>query len=233
MELNYVEIMEKLSKVQALVIGNPNNPNGSIIHKKSFQAILDFCEEEGKTIIIDEAFIEFTGSVKDSFTKHTENYKCIFIIRAITKFFAMPGVRFGYGISSDEKLVKEIREKQNPWNINCFAEIAVKYSLNDKEYIKKSLQWIEDERKFLTMELNKISCIKNIYPTNANFILCKLNNINQEQVYNFCIKQGIIIRKAQNFRGLDESFIRLAIKERASNEKLLDVLKGINVSDKK
>lgn len=232
MELDYLDIMEKLLKVQAILIGNPNNPNGNIIDKKNFEAILKLCEDHGKTIIIDEAFIEFTGDIQDSFIKLTENHKCLFIIRAITKFFAMPGVRFGYGISSDEKLVKEIREKQNPWNINCFAEIAVKYSLNDKDYIKKSLQWIKDERKYLTTELKKISCIKNIYPTNANFILCKLNNINEEQVYNFCIKQGIIIRKTHNFRGLDESFIRLAIKERVSNEKLLEVLKEINCDRK-
>lgn len=225
MELNYVDIMEKISKVQALIIGNPNNPNGGIIDKKKFQDILNFCEKEGKTIIIDEAFIEFTGDIQDSFTKLTENHKCLFIIRAITKFFAMPGVRFGYGLSSDEKLIRKIREKQNPWNINCFAEVAVKYSLNDNDYIKKSLRWIEEEKSFLATELKKILWIKTIFPSRANFILCKLNNINEEQVYNFCIKQGIIIRKAHNFRGLDESFIRLAIKERVSNEKLLEVLK--------
>lgn len=232
MEINYKDIIKKLSKMQALIIGNPNNPNGSIINKKDFHEILEFCEKEGKTIIIDEAFIEFTGDLEDSFINYTENYRCLFIIRAITKFFAMPGVRFGYGISSDEKLTKAIAEKQNPWNINCFAEIAVKYSLNDKEYIKKSLQWVKEERKFLLGELNKIQCIKNIFPTRANFILCKLDNVNEEQVYNFCIKQGIIIRKAHNFKGLDQSFIRLAIKDRVSNEKLLKILKGINISNK-
>ncbi len=58
------------------------------------------------------------------FQREVKDYKCLFIIRALTKFFAMPGIRFGYGISSNINLIKKIKEKQNPWNINCFAEVA-------------------------------------------------------------------------------------------------------------
>lgn len=226
MEINYKDIMEKLSDVKTLIIGNPNNPNGRIIDKDKFKGILDFCEENGKTIIIDEAFIEFTGNREDSFIKYVDNYKCLFIIRAITKFFAMPGVRFGYGITKNTSLADSIREKQNPWNINCFAELAVKYSFGDEEYIKKSISWIKEERKVLFDELNKVNCFERIFSTDSNFILCKLKTIKENELYNFCLENGIVIRKASNFRGLDESFIRLAIKDRKSNERLIKVLKS-------
>ena len=149
-------------------------------------------------------------------------------IRAITKFFAMPGVRFGYGISSNEALLNNIRKKQNPWNINCFAELAVKYSLKDKEYIKKSLQWIEEEREFFVSQLNEITYIEQTFKSFSNFVLCKLRDIDEEKLYKYCLGNGIIIRKASNFRGLDKSYVRFAIKDRIANESLIKVLKNIS-----
>ncbi|MDF2504066.1 histidinol-phosphate transaminase [Clostridium sp.] len=229
MDFDYEDIQNKLTEVEAVIIGNPNNPNGNIIDKNKFESIIEFCEAEGKTIIIDEAFIEFTGSIKNSFIDKIEHNKCTFIIRAITKFFAMPGVRFGYGISSNEGLLNSIREKQNPWNINCFAELAVKYCLKDKEYIDKSLNWIEAERKFFMGEIGKISCIDRIFNSFSNFILCRLKNIDENKLYKCCLEKGIIIRKASNFRGIDNSYVRFAIKDRVSNERLIKVLKGIKV----
>lgn len=226
MEFDYNDIMNKLKNVKAVIIGNPNNPNGGTIDKNKFQEILDFCEENEKIIIIDEAFIEFAGEKEHSFVKYTNQYKCLFIIRAVTKFFAMPGVRFGYGITKNIKLAASIKEKQNPWNINCFAELAVKYLFSDEKYIKRSLLWIEEERSFLFHELCEVNCFERVFPTDANFILCKLKDIDEDELYDFCLKKEIIIRKASNFRGLNKGFIRLAIKDRESNERLIKALKS-------
>lgn len=225
MDFDYEDMENKLINIDALIIGNPNNPNGNIIDKTKFNNIIEFCESEGKTIIIDEAFIEFTGGIENSFLDKIKNNKSIFIIRAITKFFAMPGVRFGYGISSNEELLNNIRKKQNPWNINCFAETAVKYSLRDKEYIKRSLQWIGEEREFFIKQLNEISCIEQTFKSFSNFVLCKLRGIDEEKLYEHCLENGIIIRKASNFRGLDNSYVRFAIKDRQSNKRLIKILK--------
>ncbi|MFT8314594.1 MAG: histidinol-phosphate transaminase [Clostridium sp.] len=228
MDFDYKDIENKLTEVEAVIIGNPNNPNGNIIDKAKFETIIEICEVKNKTVIIDEAFIEFTGGIKNSFIDKIEDNKCIFIIRAITKFFAMPGVRFGYGISSDRELLNNIRKKQNPWNINCFAELAVKYSLKDKEYIKKSLQWIEEEKEVFVNQLKEIPCIEQTFKSFSNFVLCKLRNVDEEKLYKYCLENGIIIRKASNFRGLDKSYVRFAIKDRIANESLIKVLKNIS-----
>ncbi|MFL0246382.1 pyridoxal phosphate-dependent aminotransferase [Candidatus Clostridium stratigraminis] len=227
MDFDYEDILMKLHKTQALIIGNPNNPNGNIIDKTKFKSILDFSESEGKTIIIDEAFIEFTGKKDYSFTEDIKEYKSIFIIRALTKFFAMPGIRFGYGISKNKRLLQKIKQKQNPWNINCFAEHAVKYILKDEEYIKKSLKWIETERSYFPSSLEKLVFIDKIYFSFSNYILCRLKGITDEELYNFCMKKGIIIRRASNFKGLNEYFVRFAIKDRKLNNKLLEAIKQI------
>ncbi|HEY8890067.1 MAG TPA: histidinol-phosphate transaminase [Clostridium sp.] len=233
--LDYEDILNKLKKVEGLIIGNPNNPNGNIIDKAQFQRILEYCESNGKVIIIDEAFIEFTGDTLHSFSSKVKTYKCLFIIRALTKFFAMPGIRFGYGISSNANLVKNIKEKQNPWNINCFAELAACHVLKDEEYIKKSKEWISCERPRFLKSLKNISFIEKVFLTYGNYVLCKLSGsalekgLTSEELYKLCLAQGFVIRKVENFRGLDNQYIRLAIKDSVRNEKLIAAFENLRV----
>jgi threonine-phosphate decarboxylase len=228
MSIDYGDIEEKISEfnLEAIVIANPNNPNGGIIDKTRFKSIIDKCKAKEITIIIDEAFIEFTGSLSNSFIDELEIYSNIFIIRALTKFFALPGIRFGYGISKDEHLINKIKEKQNPWNVNCFAEVAAKYVLKDEEYIKESLKWINEELAYLSKELKGIRNIENVYESKCNFILCSLKSITAQELYDYCLAKGIVLRRASNFKGLQDNFIRLAVKDRNSNNILLEVLKN-------
>lgn len=227
MQLDYSDIQNKLASCDAVILGNPNNPNGGLVYKEKFIKILELSEISKKTIIIDEAFIEFTGSNQNSFIEEIKTYKCIFIIRALTKFFALPGIRFGYGISRDIPLLDKIRLKQNPWNINCFAEIAAKYVLKDTQYIDKSRSWIEKEKVYLPEKLKKMKFIEKVYKTNTNFVLCKLKQMNCNELYDLCMKKGIIIRRASNFKDLDDSYVRFAIKDRYKNDLLLSTLETL------
>lgn len=227
MNYNYQDIYEKVKDVDSVIIANPNNPSGNIIDKERFKNILDYCEENDKMIIIDEAFVEFTGDKNISFVAELNKYKCLFIIRALTKFFAMPGIRFGFGVSQNLKLIQALKRKQNPWNINCFAETAAKHVLFDEEYIEASKNWIKEEKEFLPEELKKIGFIERVYKTHSNYVLCKLKGVTDEELYRLCLKEGIVIRKASNFRGLDKTFIRFAIKNRTLNIKLLEVLRNL------
>jgi threonine-phosphate decarboxylase len=224
MDIDYADVLLKQNNSDAMIIGNPNNPNGALIDKVKFKGILDFAENNKKTVIIDEAFIEFTANIDHSFQNEIREYNCIFIIRALTKFFALPGIRFGYGISGNVDLVNKIKVKQLPWNINCFAELAVKYVLSDKEYIKKSIKWIKEENKYLPWELEKIKFIDKVFSTAANFVLCRLKNVTTNELHDFCMDKEILIRKASNFRGLDERYVRFAIKDRKSNDIMLKIL---------
>lgn len=225
MNINYEKLLKQVHNVDAVIIGNPNNPNGAVIDKNKFLSIIEYCEENNKTIIIDEAFIEFTNNYGCSFLEEATRYKCIFLIRALTKFYAMPGIRFGYGVSKNADILDKIRYLQNPWNINCFAELAVKTVLRDENYIASSLAWIKKEKLFMSHHLKTYTFIEKVYDTESNFILCKLNDINCNKVYEFCLENGLLIRRANNFRGLDENYMRLAIKDREKNIRALSIMK--------
>ncbi|SHK15261.1 threonine-phosphate decarboxylase [Hathewaya proteolytica DSM 3090] len=227
--LDYKELLEDFKKYHTLIIGNPNNPNGSAIDIREFMAILEYAEAEKKLIIVDEAFIEFTCDEENqSLTKYTKEYKCLFIVRAMTKFFAMPGIRMGYGCCGNEAYLQDIKKMQNPWNVNCFAEVAVKYCLQDRDYIEKSRQWILKERDHFLNCLRYIDIIEKVYRSKGNFVLVKLKeNGNSQELYNKMIEKHVLIRKADNYVGLNDKYLRFAIKDRKTNEVFLEKLKEV------
>ncbi|GIM28182.1 aminotransferase [Clostridium polyendosporum] len=226
MNYDYKNILDKLRDTEGLILGNPNNPSGNLIDYEKFKVILDYCESHNKRIIADEAFVEFAPK-DSSLLALVNNYKCLFIVRAITKFFGTPGIRFGYGISSNEEWIRNMKKKQNPWNVNCFGEHAAIYSFKDKHYIEKSRVWIREEIPYFLDGLRKLSFIDRVYDTNTNFVLIKLKDMNGQQLYDKCLKKGFVIRRAHNFRGLDDCFVRFAIKNRINNERFLNILKNV------
>lgn len=213
--------MESLiEKDDLLILGNPNNPTGLRIEEDTLIEIYKIIQSKGGNLLLDEAFFEFVPQDYDSieiFKKY--NYENIGIIRAATKFFSLPGLRLGYGCTS-LGLKEEIENIQMPWRINCFADFAGRFIFNQEDYIRKSKEYIEIERNYLFEELLKIDGIKP-YKTHSNYILIKLLKWDEEDVFNFFLKKGIMIRKCSSFESLGNTHIRVAIKDRKNNMKLL------------
>ena len=95
----------------------------------------------------------------------------------------------------------------------------------DKKYIERTIEWIESEKEYMASELKTIDFIDFVYPSECNFVLCRLKNIHCNKLYDMCLKRDVLIRRADNFKGLDSSFARFAIKDRESNEKFLKILR--------
>lgn len=208
-----------------LLFCNPNNPTGQFIKLEDIKGIIETCENKNTKIFVDEAFIEFIENWQEKTVSLFKN-KNVFIMRAFTKFFAIPGLRLGYGIAFDDEILKKMWDEKEPWTVNTFANLAGLVMLDDKEYIKKSKNWILEEKKFMYKELQKFQCIK-VYKTECNFILIKLSNISSESLREKMIEKNILIRNASNFKFLDYHFVRLAIKDRESNIKVLEALADI------
>lgn len=216
-----------LEKDDLLILGNPNNPTGLRIEKDKLIKIYNIIINKNAFLLLDEAFYEFCPMDYDSIELFkNDNYKNVGIIRAATKFFALPGIRLGYACASETK-VNEISKIELPWSINSLADAAGQFIFQDKEYIRESKRYIEVERDYLFAELNKIDGIK-VYKTHANYILIRILNWNEEFVFNFFLKRGIVIRKCSSFKVL-ENHIRVAIKDRDNNNKLIQIFKELEL----
>ena len=233
-KLNIHNLKNELEKkYDLLIICNPNNPTGKFLKLSETEQILKECNKYNTKLFIDEAFIDFLkDGMKESIINTKENKQNLFVTRAFTKFFAIPGLRLGYGIYFDKKLEKGISEKKEPWSVNNIAEMAGLTVLDDTEYIEKTLKWITEEKTYMYEKLNEISGIKP-YKTEVNFITVKiednfiLKGLNVKILREKMLEQGILIRDASNFNFLDERFFRLAIKDRENNDRVIETLKKI------
>ena len=233
-KLNIHNLKNELEKkYDLLIICNPNNPTGKFLKLSETEQIFKECNKYNTKLFIDEAFIDFLkDGMKESIINTKENKQNLFVARAFTKFFAIPGLRLGYGIYFDKKLEKGISEKKEPWSVNNIAEMAGLTVLDDTEYIEKTLKWITEEKTYVYEKLNEISGIKP-YKTEVNFITVKiednfiLKGLNVKILREKMLEQGILIRDASNFNFLDERFFRLAIKDRENNDRVIETLKKI------
>ena len=233
-KLNIHNLKNELEKkYDLLIICNPNNPTGKFLKLSETEEILKECNKYNTKLFIDEAFIDFLeDGIKESIINTKENKQNLFVTRAFTKFFAIPGLRLGYGVYFDKNLEKEISEKKEPWSVNNIAEMAGLTVLDDTEYIEKTLKWITKEKIYMYEKLNEINGMK-AYKTEINFITVKIEDklfskeLNVKILREKMLEYSILIRDASNFKFLDERFFRLAIKNRENNDRVIEVLKEI------
>ncbi|MEG1311111.1 MAG: histidinol-phosphate transaminase [Romboutsia sp.] len=218
-------IKENIDKFDSLFICNPNNPNGKV---QDLIKLLNLMIENNKLLIVDETFMEFVGDEeKYSLIKYIEKYENVFIIKAVTKFFGMPGLRLGYGITSNKEIIEKMYKYKEPWTINSFADILSNYIFKDIKYIEESKDYYIRERNYMLDELKTINNIV-VYDTDTNFILIKLIQNSASKIKEkLFIEANILIRDASNFIELDDSFIRIAIKSHDENTILINYMKNI------
>jgi threonine-phosphate decarboxylase len=227
--INIDRIKRYLPGIDLVFLCNPNNPTGSCLSYKDLKALVCMCRRHNATLAIDEAFVDFVeGRGKNNLIKIAVGTKGVIIIRSITKFFAMPGLRIGYAVGHSG-LIKKITDLQYPWNVNSIAQAAGKAALEDSCYISKSAKYALKERDRLFCGLDKIKGIK-VFPPSSNFVLCKLeaDALSAAKTLNKrLIKKGVVVRDCDNFRGLNKRFFRVAVKRREENARLVTAIKEV------
>lgn len=226
-ELNIKKIEEVMGDGDLLVLGNPNNPTGRRISEDDLRELYDLVIKNNAFLLLDEAFYEFCPHDYDSIAIFEQvKYKNVGIIRAATKFFALPGIRLGYGCTSRD-VVETIEKYQLPWNVNTLADRSGQFIFEQEDYIRKSRTYMDSERKFIMNELNKIEGILP-YNTHTNYVLIKLLDWCEEEIFQHFLKYGILIRKCSSFKGLDGEYIRIAIKDRENNRRLIATFQSLS-----
>lgn len=212
-----------------LIICNPNNPTSSVIDREALSEIIAFCRKKSIFVMIDETYIEFTPDIhKVTAVSLTDRYDNLMVIRGVSKFFAAPGIRFGYAITSNRKFLSTLLTHQNPWSLNSIGAFAGELMLQDEEYIEKTKRLISSERQRLCSELDALDTFK-AYPAFANFILLRIlkEGVTSFHVFECAIRQKMMIRDCSSFKNLNGEFIRFCIMNPDDNERLLEVLRTI------
>ena len=212
-----------------LILCNPNNPTSSAILKDEMRALLSFCANRDIFVMIDETYVEFAPSVQEvTAVPYTKEFSNLMVLRGVSKFYAAPGMRFGYGITGNKEFLSQMKEKQIPWSLNSLGAYAGEQMFKDTSYIRQTRSLILTERDRMFLELKKMSSFKVYFPY-GNFILVKIlkPEVTSFDVFEACIKEGLMIRDCSSFQCLDGEFIRFCIMKPEDNNRLLNVLKTI------
>jgi threonine-phosphate decarboxylase len=210
----------------ALYLCNPNNPTGILTEKEELKKILAQTERERVSFILDEGFIDFEE--EESLKKEAATSSRLILLRSLTKFFALPGLRVGYMISNPEVIEKfwQIRE---PWTVNALAQIAAVESLRDTGYRSRTNQFIPPEWDHLIQGLRAIPGFIP-YPGAANYLLVQLHpslNLTAAELREKLLLQGILIRDCNSFHHIGPYFFRVAVRSRRENRLLLKALRRV------
>jgi len=210
-----------------LYICNPNNPTGILTEKEDLLRILAQTEREKVWFILDEAFIDFIP--EESLIDEVRAASRLVILRSLTKFFALPGLRAGYLVSNPEVIQYFSRDKE-PWRVNALAQMAAVESLQDKIYVARTKEWIRLERKSLTQGLRGIPGFIP-YPSTANYLFVQLHptlNLTAAELRERLILHGILIRDCNSFHHLGPYFFRIAVRSKRENQALLKALRQVH-----
>jgi threonine-phosphate decarboxylase len=204
-----------------LFICNPGNPTGALIPKRDIEEVIALCRESGTFLVLDEAFIDFCE--EESAKELIIDCERGVLLRSMTKFFAIPGLRLGYAIGSAET-IDAIASLQSPWSVNTAAQVAGIASLADADYCRRTRSYVDQERGRLAAGLNKFSSLR-LFPSRANYLLVEIRNgLTAAKLRSTLTERGILIRDCSNFQGLDERYFRVAVRLREENELLLEHL---------
>ena len=209
------ELFQNLDEsVDVLFLANPNNPVGGIVPEEWMERLFLHCRKQGIYVILDECFADFCGQEVSLLTRYVE-FPNVIWVRAFTKIFSIPGVRIGYLINGDEKLLQCIERQLPEWNLSIFAQKAGVACAREKDFINKTREYVEAEGHFLAQELERMGL--QVYPYVANFLMV----YTEAPLYERLLEKGILIRDCSNFRGLSKGYYRIAIKIREENQQLL------------
>ena len=216
--------ISKIPKNGCIFICNPNNPTGKLISKKNLLQIVRGAKKQNCIIFVDECFIELVPQSNESIISNVTKFDNLVVLRSLTKSFGLAGIRIGYAASS-KYVISILKKIKIPWSVNSMAQFAGISALKNKSHISNSNNIIKKEYDFLK---NKITMIDGFecLDSSTNFILIKTKQ-DSTKLQKKLLEKQIFIRDCKNFRGLDNHFIRVAVKSHEDNLKLIKTLEEI------
>jgi histidinol-phosphate aminotransferase len=202
-----------------LFLCSPNNPSGNSFSDESVVSLL---QNFNGLVVIDEAYIDF--SLKQSWVNELDEYPNLVITQTLSKAYGLAGIRLGICYASSQ-VIAVLNKIKPPYNVNELTQKRALERLADKEKVKNEIDTIIRQREDLLKVLLDVKFVSKIYPTEANFILIKVDDANKR--YQELINKGIVIRN-RTTQPLCDNCLRLTIGTAEENKKLMEALKSIN-----
>jgi L-threonine-O-3-phosphate decarboxylase len=220
-DANFLKHMPKAVRLHecGLLLNNPHNPTGALLSRQRVRALL----ARFGSVVVDEAFMDFLPPDREqSVMDWVDEFPNLVVLRSLTKFYSMPGVRLGYAIAQPETL-QRWQQWRDPWSVNTLAAAAGVAAIQDVEFQRQTWQWLEAGNTQLYEGLAAIPGLDPL-PSAANFFLVACECSATELQRQLLVRHKIYIRDCISFEVLGDRYFRVAVKTSADNQRLLDAL---------
>ena len=202
---------------------NPNNPTGTILNRQDVLTVAEACVQAGSTLVVDEAFLEFCPDWQErTMLQQSGN---IFVLCSLTKLYAIPGLRLGF-VTGPPSVISQMGSLRDPWSVNVLAQHAGEYVLQDRKFATDSANTVTRLARELFGQLQQIPDLL-VYPPAANYIFIESKRMTSAQLQWELLQEKIVIRDCSNYRGLDQRFIRVAVRTESENKALVTAFQKI------
>lgn len=219
-ELNVTSILKAQDENSKLLfICSPNNPTGNVFDKKAVETLLDTFNG---LVVIDEAYIDFSET--ESWLENLSDYPNLVVIQTLSKAYGMAGIRLGICYASVE-IIAVLNKIKPPYNVNELTQHRALERLSNTHELNNEIASILENKSKLLKQLHQVNFIKKVYPSEANFILIKVDDANKR--YQQLLEEGIVVRN-RSTQPLCENTLRITIGTQNESNQLLSALKNIS-----
>ncbi|WP_104201692.1 threonine-phosphate decarboxylase CobD [Billgrantia saliphila] len=227
-ELDASLAVAAMARAGVVFLCRPNNPSGTLVSRELVSRMLEAGQAHGSMLVVDEAFVDFV-TPDERLTPLLAHYDNLILLRSMTKLYALPGLRLGYLLATAET-IRRIAGRQMPWSVNALAAGLVAPLLEDVDYPARTHAWLEAERPRLQQALQRLGL--RVAPSRANFLLFRPEGMaaDAERLFEDLLRESILLRHTQTFPGLDGAWLRVAIRGRDDNRRLLEALARVRMT---
>jgi L-threonine-O-3-phosphate decarboxylase len=206
----------------ALLLNNPHNPTGKLFTREAILPLLS----QFALVVVDEAFMDFVPPDEEqSLIPVVQEYPNLVVLRSLTKFYSLPGLRLGYAIAHPDRLQKW-QLWRDPWPVNTLAAAAAIAALTDREFQQQTWQWLPPARQQLFQGLTAIPGLQP-HPSAANYLLVETQQSSWQLQQKLLQQHQILIRDCLSFKELGDRFFRTAVRSHSDNQRLLTAIQSV------
>ena len=224
--LDQARLIEHAADADVVFLCRPNNPTGTLIESRVIDALLAATLAHGKLVVVDEAFIDMTLGA-EALTALLARYPNLMLLRSMTKFYTLPGLRLGYVLASSA-VIEALATHQPPWSVNHLAAELVKPLLDDHAFADRTHAWLATEQPRMYQALSALgldvvqstTCFFLVRPGEAQ----RRRGLDTARLFERLLRGGILARHTHSFSGLEGEWLRLALRDEAGNTRLLEGL---------
>ncbi len=220
-------LAEALGGVEALWLGNPNNPTGTFFPRELLAGLA--VRFPGKWLLVDEAFMPFDETWREESLAVPLLLPNVIVIHSLTKFYALAGIRLG-GVTGSAEVIETLRRAKEPWTVNSVSDAVAPILLACEDYEAESRELVTAERQRLLRDLGDVDGLT-VFPSRTNFLLCRWDREpDLDPLLRRLLALGIFVRDCRNFPGLESGYFRVAVRSPEDNDRLVEGLSSASRS---